>query len=140
MELIYRYTGKEYPDDSGHTILPLTVNDLDIFNQHLALCGQSGLTDDEWKEVYADGTEYFVLLIDGLPIARACIERYSPTAWETADVRVAKQYRNRGIGLAITRHVTNIIRKSGRTATIRTEQDNLPMRSIIEKSGFEQIF
>jgi len=138
MELIYRYNGKEYPDDSGHTILPLTVNDLDIFNNHLALCGQSGLTEAEWKEVYADGTEYFVLLIDGLPIARACIERYSPTAWETADVRVAKQYRNRGIGLAITRHVTNIIRKSGRTATIRTEHDNLPMKSIIEKLGFEQ--
>ena len=139
MELIYSCTGKEYPDNNVHTILPLTVDDIDIFNNHLALCGQSELSEDEWKEIYADGTEYFVLLTEGIPTARACIERYSPTAWETADVRVAKQYRNRGLGLAITCHVTNIIRKSGRTATIRTEHDNLPMISIIERSGFEPI-
>ena len=72
-------------------------------------------------------------------VARACVEKYSLNAWEVADVRTAAPYRARGYASAVCAFVLDYILAHGRTATIRTEADNVKMQRVIEKLGFDAL-
>ena len=69
-------------------------------------------------------------------VARACVEKYSFNAWEVADVRTAKQYRGNGYAGQVCSFVLDYIIGHGKTATIRTEEDNIKMQRVITKLGF----
>lgn len=134
-EIIYHFPGKEAKKPRSN-IRWLSVNDLNIFNEHLSLCGQGSLDQSTWDEIYNEGTQYCVLFVDSVPAARACVEKYSADAWEVADVRVARPFRNRGLAFDVCSCVLQYILDYGKTATIRTEEDNTPMQRVIEKLGF----
>ena len=114
----------------------LSVDDYDVFRDHLRLCGQRALDEAEWKKAYADGTVYCGLFVEGEMVARACVEKYSLNAWEIADVRTAKPYRGHGYACQVCSFVLNYILAHGKTGTMRTEEDNANMRRVIEKLGF----
>lgn len=114
----------------------LSRNDLEIFNHHLLICGQKTIAKDVWDQIYDDGTIYCLLFFERMPVARACVEKYSEEMWEIADVRVAKYWRNKGFAFKVCLFVLNYILKYNRTATIRTEEDNYSMQRVIEKLGF----
>ena len=106
-EIIYHFPGKEAKKPRSD-IRWLSVNDLNIFNEHLSLCGQRSLDQSTWDEIYDqfsgiydEGTQYCVLFVDSVPAARACVEKYSADAWEVADVRVARPFRNRGLAFDV---------------------------------------
>ena len=134
-EIIYHFPGKEVKKPRSN-IRWLSVNDLNIFNEHLFLCGQRSLDQSEWDEIYNEGTQCCVLFVDSVPAARACVEKYSADAWEVADVRVARPFRNRGLAFNVCSGVLQYILDHGKIATIRTEEDNTPMQRVIEKLGF----
>ena len=134
-EIIYHFPGKEAKKPRSN-IRWLSVNDLNIFNEHLSLCGQGSLDQSTWDEIYNEGTQYCVLFVDSVPVARACVEKYSADAWEVADVRVARPFRNRGLAFDVCSGVLQYILDHGKIATIRTEEDNAPMRRVILKLGF----
>ena len=134
-EIIYHFPGKEAKKPRSN-IRWLSVNDLNIFNEHLSLCGQGSLDQSTWDEIYNEGTQYCVLFVDSAPVARACVEKYSADAWEVADVRVARPFRNRGLAFDVCSGVLQYILDHGKIATIRTEEDNAPMRRVILKLGF----
>lgn len=134
-EIIYHFPGKEAKKPQSD-IRWLSVNDLNIFNEHLSLCGQRSLDQSTWDEIYNEGTQYCVLFVDSVPAARACVEKYSADAWEVADVRVARPFRNRGLAFDVCSGVLQYILNHGKIATIRTEEDNTPMQRVIEKLGF----
>ncbi len=89
-----------------------------------------------WDEVCEEGTLYCLLFEKGTPVARACVEKYSEEAWEIADVRVVKSFRNRGFACEVCSFVLQYILDNNKNATIRTEEDNYPMQRVIEKLGF----
>ena len=134
-EIIYHFPGKEAKKPRSN-IRWLSVNDLNIFNEHLSLCGQGSLDQSTWDEIYNEGTQYCVLFVDSVPAARACVEKYSADAWEVADVRVARPFRNRGLAFDVCYYVLQDFLDHGKIATIRTEEDNTPMQRVIEKLGF----
>lgn len=84
--------------------------------------------------------EYYQLYVDGLPVARGCIERYSHEFWEAADIRTEKGNRSRGFGYAITAYLTNKIIAAGKTGTCRTLPHNSHMTRIIEKCGYQKLY
>ena len=135
-EIVYRYPATTASTADLSDIRWLKQDDLSIFEEHLALCGQQFDTETLWDEIWADGTEYCVLYADGKPVARACIEKYSADKWEVSDVRTAREYRGRGFAYRICAAVRNAILAQGKIPTIRTEADNLAMRRVIEKLGF----
>ena len=134
-EIIYQFTGTDAVEPV-YAIRWLTEKDLKAFNDHLTLCGQRNLEQSEWDAIYEEGTIYCLLFADGIPAARACVEKYSCDAWEVADVRVARPFRNRGLAFDVCSCVLQYILDYGKIATIRTEEDNDPMRRVIEKMGF----
>ncbi len=69
-------------------------------------------------------------------VGRACAEKYSQNAWEVADVRIAKSYRNQGYAYRLCHFVLSYILSQAKTATIRTEEDNFAMQRVIKKLGF----
>lgn len=135
-ETVYFYPKAErigtiYPD-----IRWLDADEYEIFDRHLKLCGQkTECTAEKWR-AWNENAMYCGLFADGEMIARACVERYSPERWEVGDVRVAREYRNRGCAGEVCSFVLDYILSAGRTATIRTEDDNLPMRRVIARLGF----
>lgn len=134
-EILYAYRGEPIQLDFAK-IRWLKKEELSLFNEHLLLCGQKPLSQDVWNEVYNEGTIYCLLFDEKLPVARACVEKYSDNRWEVADVRVARSYRNRGFAYAVSVYVLNYILKNTKTPTIRTEDDNQAMQRVIEKIGF----
>ena len=134
-EIIYRFPGSETVNPSPN-IRWLSRNDLPLFNEHLTLCGQRNLEERNWNEIYEEGTIYCLLFADGVPTARACVEKYSDDAWEVADVRVAQAFRNRGFAYWVCSWVLGYILEHGKIATIRTEEDNNSMQRVIDKLGF----
>lgn len=118
----------------------LGLQDHDIYNCHLVLCGQKTiLTAEEWKHLIIDeGTEYCCLFIDGKPIARTGVERYSDIAWEAADVRVVNEYRGNGYAKQIVSFVTRFILDEGKIATCRTTEDNIAMQKVILSLGYKE--
>lgn len=159
MELIYK---KSEPDNTQHVISDvrwLSVDEYPIFSVHLELCGQKPLPESSWDGIYNEGTVYCGLFAEDKlsevilsenkltenklsikasrhMVGRACVEKYSQNAWEVADVRVAKPYRNRGYACRLCYFVLSYILSAGKTATIRTEEDNFAMQRVIEKLGF----
>lgn len=134
-EIIYAYTGKKL------SLIPqnirwLSKNELGLFNEHLLLCGQEPLPLRKWNEAYECGTMYCLLFENNMPVARACVEKYSCEKWEVADVRVVKAHRNRGLAYAAAIFVLNYILDNSKTATIRTEDRNEAMKKVIKKIGF----
>lgn len=134
-EILYKYTEKQIRSALAD-IRWLDENELDLFNLHLSLCGQKELGGDQWKRIYADGTVYCLLFENGIPVARACVEKYSKEAWEVADVRVVKSHRNKGFAYEVSLFVLKYILDNNKNATIRTEEDNYPMQHVISKLGF----
>lgn len=136
MEILYKRATPLPEKSSPPNIRWLTIQDYEIFNQHLALCGQKPLSQDVWKEIDAEGTVYCGLFLNNHMIARAAVEKYSPGRWEVADVRVVKSHRCQGYAFEVCAFVLRSILNAGKTATIRTEEDNLAMQRVIARLGF----
>jgi len=137
-EIVYQFSGKQTEKISSD-IRWISVNELNLFNKHLSLCSQKSLEQSIWDEIYEDGTFYCLLFEKGMPIARACVEKYSKEAWEIADVRVVRSFRNRGFAYEVCSYVLQYILDNNKNATIRTETDNYPMQRVIEKLGFTSL-
>ncbi len=136
MEILYYYKGDSRKAVSNFDVRWLSADDYDTFCEHLTLCGQRSIDEAKWKRAYADGTVYCGLFADGKMLARACVEKYSVNAWEVADVRTVRQFQNNGYAFQLCSFVLNYILENGRTATIRTEEDNVRMKKVVEKLGF----
>ena len=134
-EIVYQFVGNKV-ENNTQSIRWILREELDLFNTHLSLCSQNILTQSVWEEIYDEGTIYCILFENGIPVARACVEKYSNEAWEVADVRVVKSYRNKGFAYGVSLFVLKYIKDNGRNATIRTEEDNYPMQRVISKLGF----
>lgn len=118
--------------EEAHDIRAIGRNALELFNHHLALCGQGPVT--------AVDADYFLLFADGAPVARAGIEKIGATFWEVSDVRVARPWRRRGFGRAISAHVLNRIVAADHVATCRTTPNNVGMNAMIESLGFAPLY
>jgi len=117
----------------------LKPDEMSVFNEHLALCGQKIVSAELWQRIQEEGTRYCGLFADGKMTARACIEKIDGMKWEVSDVRVAREYRNQGQAKRICRFVMNEIFRSGKVASIRTEEDNFPMLAVIRALGFSPV-
>lgn len=136
MEIIYEKIEQAERQPAFSDIRWLSVGEHAIFRTHLELCGQKCVPESVWTGIYDAGTIYCGLFVEERMVGRACVEKYSPDAWEVADVRVAGPYRNRGYAYRLCHFVLAYILSQGRTATIRTEEDNSAMQRVIEKLGF----
>lgn len=136
MELLYKKTGPDDISPEASSIRWLSVDEYPLFSAHLELCGQKPLPRSDWDDAYNEGTVYCGFFIEDEMAVRACVEKYSQNAWELSDVRVAKPYRNQGHAHELCCFVLSYILSQGRTATIRTEEDNFAMQRVIEKLGF----
>ena len=139
MEILY-YTRKPAENTAPNPAVRwLSVREYDVFCAHLALCGQRALDESDWKEMYDEATIYCGLFVNGEMVARAGVEKYSLNAWEVADVRTAAPHRGKGYAFAVCAFVLDYILSQGKTATIRTEEDNVKMQRVIEKLGFSML-
>lgn len=136
MEILYKRTIQADHPFTVSDIRWLSVDEYTVFRMHLGLCGQKPLPESMWTDIYEEGTVYCGLFVEDMMVGRACVEKYSPNAWEVADVRVAKPYRNRGYACRLSYFILSYILSQGKDATIRTEEDNLAMQRVIEKLGF----
>ena len=136
MEIVYIANISEYSNDIDQNVRWLTSDDYDLFCEHLKLCGQRILEKTKWEQAYADGTAYCGLFVDGKMVSRACVEKYSINAWEVGDVRTARPYREKGYAHQVCSFVLKYIQQQGKTATIRTEEDNKAMKNVIVDLGF----
>lgn len=114
----------------------LKEDELDAFNLHLQRCGQKACSAEQWNAMVHDGTMYCGYFVDGQMIARAAVEKLSEEVWEVSDVRVAREFRNRGYAKQVCLNVLKYILENGKTATIRTEEDNMAMQRVIHALGF----
>lgn len=136
-EIIYNYTpSAPRPAAPSAEIRWLAETDCALYNSHLALCGQRPLSEELWREIYADGTRYCGLFIGEQMTSRACIEKLSEELWEISDVRTAQDYRGRGQAYAVCDFVLRHILAEGKTPSIRTEEHNIAMQKVIAKLGF----
>ena len=139
MEILY-YTRKSAENAAPNPAVRwLSVEECAVFCTHLALCGQRALDESTWKEMYAEGTAYCGLFVNGEMAARAGVEKYSLNAWEVADVRTAAPHRAQGYAFQVCAFVLDYILAHGKTATIRTEADNVKMQRVIERLGFSRL-
>lgn len=139
MELLYRRSGPDGTQPAVPQIRWLSADDYPVFCLHLELCGQKPLHKPVWDQIFAEGTAYCGFFVGDKMAGRACVEKYSQNAWEVADVRVAKPYRNQGYASMLCRFAMSYILSEGKTATIRTEEDNYAMQRVIEKLGFTKM-
>ena len=135
-EIIYQYPSQTASDSESNNIRWLTADDFDIFNKHLVACGQNPISVAIWNNIQEEGTIYCGLFIDNKMVARACVEKYSDTKWEVADVRTVNSYRNHGFAFETCNFILQYILAHGKIATIRTEDDNFAMQKVIAKLGF----
>ncbi len=110
--------------------------DYNLFCRHLQACGQKPVTEEQWSSFRDEGTTYCGLILEGEMVARAAVERYSDTAWESADVRVVRSERSKGHAKQVVCFVTKYILLNGRMATCRTLESNLAMKKVIQSTGF----
>ncbi len=144
-EIIYiqRYSGDEHIKYLENQIDPQTsikwlrVEDHTAFCEHLKLCNQRPISNEDWLDVFESGTIYCGVFTDGKMVSRAAVEKYSADKWEVADVRTANEYRNLGYARQACLFVMKHIFKNRKNATIRTEEDNYKMQRVIKKLGFE---
>ena len=74
----------------------------------MEICGQAAIDNTLWNAIFEEETIYAGLFIDSKIVARACVEKYSNEAWKIADVRVVREYRNKGLAYNICSFVLNI--------------------------------
>lgn len=117
----------------------LKPDEMSVFNEHLALCGQKTVSAEIWQRIQEEGTRYCGLFTGGKMTARACIEKIDGMKWEVSDVRVVRAYRNQGQAKSVCRFVMNEIFGNGKIASIRTEEDNFPMLAVIRALGFKPV-
>ena len=134
-EIIYGYHEKTVRETSSR-VRWISDNELSLLNEHLSLCSQRLLDQEIWDSICSEGSIYCLLFENGVPVARACVEKYSEDTWEVADVRVVRNFRNRGYAYDVCSFVLQYILNNGKNATIRTEEDNSAMKRVIEKLGF----
>lgn len=134
-EIVYQLVGSKVENNTWN-IRWISREELELFNTHLSLCSQNLLEQGVWEKIYDEGTIYCILFENGIPVARACVEKYSNEAWEVADVRVVKSHRNKGFAYEVSLFVLKNILDNNKKATIRTEEDNYPMQRVISKLGF----
>ena len=139
MEILYYSKTAKDTFRLTQSIRWLTVDDYEVFCSHLKLCGQRCISKRKWKEIYTEGTVYCGLFVDNKMVSRACVEKYSSNAWEVADVRTASKHRGNGYACQVCCFVLNYILSQGKTATIRTEEDNSNMKKVIAKLGFSAL-
>jgi len=135
-DIIQVFIKKKGKTDSLLYIKWLSKEELHVFNNHLELCGQAVIDNTLWNAIFEEGTIYAGLFIDSKMVARACFEKYSNEAWEVADVRVAREFRNKGFAYNVCSYVPAYILENKRIPTMRTEKDNYPMQKVISKLGF----
>ena len=135
-EIIYQSPTQSAAAPKAEAIRWLTAEDLDVFNSHLRDCGQNPISDTVWTMIQEEGTIYCGLFIGNEMVARACVEKYSESKWEVADVRTVKLHRSRGYASEVCSFVLQYILANNRIATIRTEASNLAMQKVIAKLGF----
>ena len=123
----------------GTDIRWLAPEDYGVFIAHLALCGQNPLPREAWDRAYASGVRYCGLFAEETMAARASVEPLSDRVWEVADARTVQRLRGRGYAGRVCAFVARHILGQGRLASIRTEEDNLPMRAVIARLGFREI-
>ncbi len=128
-----------------HEIRCIGINEINVFNKHLRLCQPKnkrlffrGVSQADWKKWLDEGTEYYLLFVDGKPVSRCAIERYSSDAWEAADVKTTAEYRNKGYSKEIVFYVTKKILEQGKTATCRTLAGNSAMLKVIDALGYKR--
>ena len=115
----------------------LTEHDVDKLNEHLLVCGQKPMKKRRYRKLYRDGlARYCLLYVDGVPAARGAAEPYSATAWEAGDIRVAQEYRGRGLAKEILRFLSPYIISHGVVATCRTEEHNIAMQKAMRAVGY----
>ena len=117
----------------------LTAADYKIFTNHLISCGQRILSQAAWADLIERGIHYCGLFSDGQMVARACIEPRQADVWEVTDVRIIQRMGDRGYAKRVCHFVAEYILVNGRTAIIRTEEDNLPMQRVIAFLGFREL-
>lgn len=128
-----------------HEIRLVGKDERKVFNKHLKLCKPKnkrlffkGVSQSDWKKWNNQGTEYYLLFVDGKPVSRCAIERYSPDTWEAADVRTAPEYRNKGYSKEVVAYVTRKILEQGKSATCRTLAGNSGMLKVIDTLGYKR--
>jgi hypothetical protein len=94
------------------------------------------VTAGDLRDWESAGTSYCGLFVRDEMFARTAVERYSETAWECADVRVARSARGCGYAKQICSFVTSYILGNEKTATIGTESDNTEMLKVIGALGY----
>lgn len=135
-EIVFRYASETSPVVQDCHVRRLGPEKRALFNRHLRLCKQQPMARKQWRKIIRSDIGYYGLFVDDTMVARACVEKLTDRYWEISDVRVAREYRNRGYATAICSFVTNEILESGRIPTIRTENDNAAMRKVIQKLHF----
>ena len=131
----YLLTYEDVPCSSN--VVWLAEDDAGKLNEHLALCDQKPMDEARYRQLYWDGVaRYCLLYVDGLPVARGAVEPYSETAWEAADIRVAVEYRCRGLAKEILRFLSPYIISHGVAATCRTEEHNIAMQKAMRAVGY----
>ncbi len=135
-EIVFRYASETSPVVPVCPVRRLGPKELTLINRHLRLCQQQPMARKQWRKIIQADIGYYGLFVDDTMVARACVEKLTDRYWEISDVRVAREYRNRGYATAICAFLTNIILSSGRIPTIRTENDNAAMRKVIQKLRF----
>ncbi len=128
-----------------HEIRSVGIDERKVFNKHLKLCKPKskrlffkGVSQSDWEKWNKDGTEYYLLFVDGKPVSRCAIEKYSNDKWEAADVRTAPEYINKGYSKEVVAYVTRKILEQGKTATCRTLAGNSAMLKVIDTLGYKR--
>lgn len=137
--LLRQTRGVTDTDESMDNIRWLEHNvDFEVFIRHLELCEQKPMSRSSWEAIFDAGIMYCGLFVDGLMVARACVEIISDDDWEVADVRVARDFRNKGYATLICKYAIRYILQRDKKAVIRTDKNNIAMQRVIARLGFDE--
>lgn len=89
-----------------------------------------------WNSAKKEGYTYCAVIEEEKIIAMAAVWKYSEDKWEAAAVSTRKGYENKGLCKQAVSFVSDHILSEGKTATLTTAQDNLPMRKVAEALGY----
>ena len=144
MEIPYQISNisdlREPLPDPDVTIRWLQPDDWEAFREHLNdQHPNRTFTREQWQEWTNQGVSYCGLFRDGKMLARAAVERYSETHWETGDVRTCRKVRSKGYAKQVSYFVTQYILENQRIATGHTEEDNIAMQHVFISLGFKSV-
>ena len=131
-----RYHGEEiiyYIDDIAKLPVPKYINEYENIRQFR----NWDITPEDWDAgVRNDDIIYYGIFRNDVIISSGCIEKYTEDKWETADIRTARDERGHGYASQIVHLITKKILEQGKTATIRTFEENYAMTKIIKNFNF----